>query len=107
MKKSSTVLLLLFFVITLGAFNVHSLRAQTGTLNGIVIDKATQNLLKDINIKILGTGFSARTIGDGSFRITGIPAGTYEVEFTSVNYQRYIENDVVISTGIERELLVE
>lgn len=86
----------------------HPVHSQTkGVLNGIVIDKSTQSLLKDINVKVLGTELTAKTIGDGSFRITGIPVGSYEVEFTSASYQRYIANDVVISTGIERELIVE
>lgn len=105
MRKSSTIVLFLaaFFLF----FSNKSFTQNTGTLTGIVLDKASQSLLKDINIRITGTDFTARTKEDGSFRISGIPVGTYSVEFTSVNYQRYIENDVVVSTGIERELVVE
>jgi hypothetical protein len=78
---------------------------QKGLLTGIVVDKNTQSLLKDINVKLLGTNFTTKTLGDGSFRFADIPVGTYEVEVTSASYQRHIENNVVISTGIDRELV--
>lgn len=100
MKKLITVFLLFFSIFT--AFS-----QQSGILNGIVLDKATQTFLKDINVKILGTGLTAKTKEDGSFRIAGIPLGTYSVEFTSALYQKFIQSDVVISTGIEREMIIE
>lgn len=105
MRKSSTIILFLFAVLLI--FSNNSYSQNTGTLSGIALDKSSQSLLKDINVRILGTELGAKTKEDGSFRITGIPLGTYEVEFTSVSYQRYVENDVVISTGIARELIVE
>jgi hypothetical protein len=78
-----------------------------GTLTGIVIDKNTQTLLKDINVAVQGTDFVTRTREDGSFRITSIPYGTYSVEFTSVSYRKYIANDIIISPGASRELIIE
>lgn len=78
-----------------------------GVLSGIVIDKVTQNPLKDINIKISGTKFITRSLGDGSFRIEGIPPGVYSVEFSSVNYLKFIEQDVIISEATGRELIIE
>ncbi|HMT12870.1 MAG TPA: carboxypeptidase regulatory-like domain-containing protein, partial [Ignavibacteria bacterium] len=100
MKRILTVLMM-FFSISVS----HS--QNTGTLTGIVLDKGTQGLLKDINVRILGTDFSSRTREDGSFRIPDIPFGTYQVEFTSASYQTFVQTDVVISSGIERELVVE
>ncbi|MCX7878488.1 MAG: TonB-dependent receptor [Ignavibacteria bacterium] len=78
-----------------------------GVLSGIVIDKVTQSPLKDINIRISGTVFSDKSREDGSFRIEGITPGIYSVEFSSVNYQKYVEQDVVISGSSGRELIVE
>lgn len=100
MKKLITVFLLFFSIFT-------SFSQQIGILNGIVLDKATQTFLKDINVKILGTNLTVKTKEDGSFRIAGIPLGTYSVEFTSALYQKFIQSDVVISTGIEREMIIE
>jgi hypothetical protein len=105
MTRIFTVLLLLICVNILISDRLYS--QQKGLLTGIVVDKNSQSLLKDINVKILGTNFATKTLGDGSFRITDIPVGTYEVEVTSASYQRHIENNVVISTGIDRELVVE
>ncbi|MBZ0203131.1 MAG: TonB-dependent receptor [Ignavibacteria bacterium] len=100
MKRIITVLLLILSV-------SMTLSQQKGILTGIAIDKSSQSLLKDINIRVLGTELTAKTKEDGSFRITGIPVGTYQVEFTSVSYQSFIQTDVVITTGIERELVIE
>jgi len=100
MKRLLTVFLLF------ASFSL-SFSQQNGILTGIVIDKSTQTPLKDINVQLLGTGLTAKTIEDGSFRITGIPLGTYQAEFTSVSYQKFIQTDVVITTGIDRELIVE
>ncbi|MBL8017478.1 MAG: carboxypeptidase-like regulatory domain-containing protein, partial [Ignavibacteria bacterium] len=100
MKRILTVLVLIFGI---SVSNAQS----SGTLSGIVLDKGTQSLLKDINVKIIGTDFTARTKEDGSFRLTSIPFGTYQVEFSSVSYQTFVQTDVVISSGIERELIIE
>ncbi len=100
MKRFLTVLLL-FVSVSI------TVSQQKGVLTGIVLDKSTQTFLKDINIKVIGTELTARSKEDGSFRITDIPVGTYQLEFTSVSYQPYVQSDVVVSTGIERELIVE
>lgn len=100
MKRILTVLIVIFGI---SVSNAQSI----GTLSGIVLDKGTQSLLKDINVKIIGTDFTARTKEDGSFRIPSVPFGTYQVEFTSASYQTFVQTDVVISSGIERELVVE
>lgn len=77
------------------------------SISGFVVDKNTQVLLKDINVEIPGTNYNTRSLGDGSFRINDIPAGIYSVRFTSVNYREYIEDNVVVSTGMNKELLIE
>lgn len=100
MKRIITVLLLILSVSI-------TLSQQKDVLTGIVVDKNSQSLLKDINIRVLGTELKAKTKEDGSFMITGIPVGTYQVEFTSVSYQSFIQTDVVITTGIQRELIIE
>ena len=100
MKKLITVFLLFFSIFT--AFS-----QQKGILNGIVLDKTSQTFLKDINVRIIGTELTAKTKEDGSFRITDIPLGTYSVEFTSAQYQKFIQSDVVVSPGSERELIIE
>lgn len=98
---------ILLTVFTLFASMLISFSQQKGNLTGIVIDKVTQTFLKDINVKIMVTDFTSKTKEDGSFRITGIPVGTYQVEFTSASFQKYVQSDVVVTTGIERELIIE
>jgi hypothetical protein len=100
MKIFPAVLLLIFSF-------AHTFAQQSGILTGIVLDKNTQTFLKDVNVIIVGTEFTAKTKEDGSFRITGIPLGTYQVEFSSVSYKPLTLTDIVVTTGIERELFVE
>ena len=97
--------LVIVFILIISASAVYT--QQTGDLSGIIVDKFSQTLLKDINVKVLNTSYTAKSKEDGSFRISGIPAGNYEVEFTSVSYKTYIEKDVFVTTGIERELVIE
>jgi TonB-dependent Receptor Plug Domain/Carboxypeptidase regulatory-like domain len=100
MKKLFTTLLLFLF-----AVNIES--QEKGVLTGIIVDKYTQALLKDVNVSVLGTEYYTKSKGDGSFRISGVPVGIYQVEFTSVYYQAVIETDVLVSTGSEKELFIE
>ncbi len=93
---------ILLIVFILFASISITISQQKGVLTGIVLDISTQTFLKDINVRVIGTQFTAKSKEDGSFRITDIPVGTYQLEFTSVSYQTYVQTDVVVSTCYRR-----
>jgi hypothetical protein len=99
------ILITAIAVITICA---SGLKAQEkGTVAGFIADKNTQVLLEGIRVDVVGTGLTALSRSDGSFRIKDVPVGEYSVRFTSVNYREYIESNVVVSTGNEKELYIE
>ncbi|MEO7412296.1 MAG: TonB-dependent receptor [Opitutaceae bacterium] len=53
--------------------------AETGTISGTVNNSATGNLLPGAKVEIAGLGVSVVADPTGSFVLTGIPSGTYDV----------------------------
>ena len=99
------IIITVFAVFTI--FINCSIAQELGSVSGFIADKNTQVLLKDINVEILDTKLSTRSRSDGSFRINDVPVGIYSVRFTSFSYREYIEGNVVVSTGMEKELYIE
>lgn len=107
LKFTLSNFLIFLFSLIVSIHTQYLFSQQRGNLNGIILDKNTQNLLSNINVKIIGTNFATKSLNDGSFRFENIPVGIYELEFSSIEYKTYIETNVIITTGIERELIVE
>jgi TonB-dependent starch-binding outer membrane protein SusC len=57
-----------------------------GVIVGQVSDKDLQQPVADASIVVVGTGATARTADDGHFRITGVPAGRFEVRAMRLGY---------------------
>lgn len=72
--------------------------AQSGTLSGTVTDAETGDPLPGANIYIEELESGTSTEADGSFEISGIDAGTYNVRVTFVGYQEH-EEEVELSSG--------
>ena len=54
-------------------------QSNAADIHGSVLNKNTQRFLERAEIQVEGTAFQALTDKDGSFRIAGLPAGTYAV----------------------------
>ena len=77
-------LTLLFFVIIC---LLASTAFADGTLIGVVSDSLSGFDLPGANIVISGTVFGASTDLNGEYRISNIPAGSYEVTISYIGYQ--------------------
>lgn len=76
--------------------------AQEGAISGTVTD-LTGTGLSTVVVEVLGTDGSV-VAGDlstttGSYRITGVPAGTYTVQFTLAGWEIVTQEDVVVTAG--------
>ncbi len=79
---------------------VYTLSAQsTGTLTGYVTDAKTGEPLTGASVLLEGTNKGASTDTSGYYRITNIPATTYNLTVSYVGYQSVTKYNVVIRSG--------
>lgn len=59
-----------------------------GEITGRVTDSETKNVIRDVNVKILGTDLVTATDKHGQFRINKLEDGEYQLVFTHVAYDK-------------------
>jgi hypothetical protein len=67
----------------LGAALLH---AQSAEIHGNVVDARGGEALSNVAVQLVGTSLRGTTANDGRFRITGVPAGDYVVNVSTVGY---------------------
>ncbi|MCP9769856.1 TonB-dependent receptor [Lacihabitans sp. LS3-19] len=80
---------------------------KSGSINGKIVDKNTQEVLPFVNLQILGTSKGATSDDLGKFRITDIPVGTHNIKFSYVGYKDLILYNIVINSGNESTFQIE
>jgi len=68
---------------------------ETSLITGQVIDAKTAEPLAGVNVFLSGTTMGAMSRADGSFEITGIPEGAYDLIASMVGYWRESERILV------------
>jgi outer membrane receptor protein involved in Fe transport len=89
--------------------SVASLSAQTfrGSILGTVTDKSGAVISgARVTAKNINTGISrtTQTSDDGSYAISELPIGTYQLKVTQQGFQSFIANDVQVSVASERRV---
>jgi Fe(3+) dicitrate transport protein len=67
--------------------DAHPSRAQTGTIEGSVIDAASHVPLADANLTVVGTQTGGSSAINGRYSILGVPAGEYIVGASMLGYR--------------------
>ncbi len=98
-KSDLFLILLLTFTSQIPVF------AQSGILQGVVLDKASQERLPAATVQVLGTTLGASTDLDGKFSIEDIPVGTYQVRASLVGYEPIVLSDIVVAVARPAELV--
>lgn len=62
------------------------LEAQSATLTGQVVDGQQGTAVANVEVSLPDLGRSALTEDDGSYRVTGLPAGTHRVQVRALGY---------------------
>lgn len=90
-------------VLAMGLF-AAPLAAQTGTISGLVSDAGGERPVSGVNIMIYRDA-GAMSVGaavsgaNGTYRIIGVPAGTYRIRATLIGYAPVTREGVVVTDG--------
>ena len=74
-------------------------KAQNGTIGGVVTDAKTQEAIIGANVYIQGTQVGSATDINGNFIIESVKPGTYSLVVSFVTYKSHIIPDVVVESG--------
>ncbi|MQY78183.1 MAG: hypothetical protein GH151_03185 [Bacteroidetes bacterium] len=74
-----------------------SIYAQTGSIRGRVVDKETNIEVIGANVIIKGTYKGAATDFGGNFFITGLTAGDYDIEVSTIGYKIQLHTGVKVT----------
>ena len=97
-----------FFTLLTCFFLTLAARAQNpGTVAGTVRDRATQEALPGVSITLEGTDFGTATDAEGRYRLTGVPAGAYNLRATFVGYDPLVRSNIALSSGNVNTLNLE
>ncbi len=95
----------IFVTVNLFLFSQDVVQSSGIRLTGKVISKMTQSPLEKVTVRVMGTQLGAITKNDGSFSINNIPPGIYQIQFSILGYETYVQTDVAISSG--RPIMLE
>ena len=97
-----------FFTLFACFFLALAARAQNpATVAGTVRDRTTQELLPGVSITLEGTDFGTATDGEGRYRLTGVPAGAYNLRAGFVGYEPLVRSNIALSSGNVNTLSLE
>lgn len=99
--------LLKYFITWLICITPLVVQAQSsGSIEGTVVNNQTEEPIAGANVYLPDLEAGAATNTDGSFSISSIPPGTYEVEISFTGYQTETQS-ITINEGESRELTVQ
>ncbi len=97
---------IIFFL--LFVFSLQSLAGTKGQIEGSVVDAKTGRPLSYVNIIIVGTSLGTDCESDGSYHITNISPGIYDIQARGIGYLPLTVTGVLVeadhSTQLELEL---
>ncbi|HEY6950937.1 MAG TPA: TonB-dependent receptor, partial [Bacteroidota bacterium] len=87
--------------------NAGAMRGITGILEGRIVDKTSGQPIVGVNIVLLGSPMGTVSNTEGSYRITNVRGGEYNVRFSIIGYKTLVVKQVVISPDLRTKLDVE
>lgn len=78
--------------------------AQTGQISGTVTDSLSGETLPGVNVVISGTSQGAATSADGTYSISGVEPGVYDLQASFVGYRTKMIEDVEVEANLTTEV---
>lgn len=97
---STTSFSFLLAVAVFAVIGAPEVSAQTGRVEGQVVDALTGEGLPGVNVGLDGTALGAATDGDGRFAIGSVPAGSHVLVASSVGYEAVRQPVVVPADAV-------
>ncbi len=91
--------LILTITLTLLVAAAPPVYAQTGAVEGAVVDDDTGDSLPGVNIVVVGTSQGAATDADGRYRIEGVAPGTYTLRASFIGYDEAVRQGVQVQAN--------
>ena len=79
-------------------------KGYTQSVKGYVTDAASKKPLAGVSILFSPSSATALTDSNGYYQVNGLSVGRYSIEFSSIGYETRVLQDVLISSGKEKEL---
>lgn len=95
------------FLIASLLWSTTCLLAQSGSIQGKIIDKQNKEELIGVSVLIAGSGTGAATDFDGNFIISGLDAGEYTLNVSYVGYKPYVQEQVRVVDGQATSLEIQ
>ena len=92
-KKAAVAAVLLFLLAS-----VYASAETTGTLEGRVVDRETDETLCGADVVLEGTGLGTSTDRDGKYAVSDVPAGVHTLVAMKMGYRR-ARKEVAVSAG--------
>ncbi|MBN2009189.1 TonB-dependent receptor [candidate division KSB1 bacterium] len=93
-KTITTIIILLVVLLLIGGSHAQSL--QSGRIKGTVVDSDNNNPLPGVNVIVKGTYKGAATGLDGSYFISGLSPGYYDIEVSMIGYTVQLKTGVYV-----------
>jgi len=104
-----TTICLLTFLLSPAVQADDNTKVRIGSIKGRVIDAVSQAPIPGASVLVVGTQQGAATDDAGSFKISGLPVGTYSLTIRSVAYEPQSRSDIIVRskriTFVEAELV--
>lgn len=89
-----------------GTLLIVASEGSRATVRGRVLSAATGQPVPGALVRVAGTGLSAITRPDGSFRIPAVPAGAHALDVTAAGFLERSVEEVLAAPGRSGEILV-
>ena len=89
-----------FFIIGILCVISSLISAQNGTIEGLILDKETNEPIIFANILIEGQDIGGVSNEDGTFKITGVPPGFQKLVVSYLGFKTITSDDVFVGNNL-------
>ncbi|MFZ4590637.1 MAG: TonB-dependent receptor [Ignavibacteria bacterium] len=80
---------------------------EKGGISGKIVDKMNQQPVIGAVIEVIGIGLKAGSDDNGFYYLESVPAGRYSLRYSTIGYQMYVVDNVVVNSGVITDVRAE